>query len=105
MAGPGGVTNVNDSGVRSLIAIPDPPKVTVVSGAKSNPLTVTVCPPTTGPDGGVSEVIVGPASVSWSIRVFQQELAVAQIPSMVPSSDPETTHTSFGFAGSCAAPE
>src|ERR1700732_3887774 len=67
-----GVTNVNDCGVRLLMTIADPLKVAVVSLPKSSPLTVTVCPPATGPDAGASEVIVGAARVSSLMRVFQQ---------------------------------
>src|SRR5450755_1190277 len=100
-----GVTNVNDSGVRPLIVVGVPPNSNVVSDPKSKPLTVTVCPPTTGPDDGVNEVIDGPVTVSWLMRVFQQAWMVLQTPTTDPSSDPDTTHTSLGFAGSWAAPE
>ena len=59
-----GVTKVNDVGVTLLMVIGFPANVAVVSRVpKSTPVTVTVCPPVSGPSDGFSAVSVGPASV------------------------------------------
>ena len=72
--GSGGVVKVNESGVRLLTVIGDPAKVTVVPVAKSEPATVTTCPPPPDPDDGVSEEIDGPAKVYRAMNVFQHVL-------------------------------
>jgi hypothetical protein len=58
-----------------------------------------------GPEFGVIDVMTGAEYVMSKICVFQHAFAVVQDPSIVPSAEPETTHTSFGLAGSWAAPE
>ncbi len=101
----GAVMKVKDVGVRLLTASGDPLNVTVVSEPKSSPVTVTFCPPTTGPIAGLTAVMAGADTVSCEISVFQQAWIVVQAPSMTPSAAPETTHTSLVFEGSCAMPE
>ena len=68
--------------------------------ADVSPVTVTVWPPTIGPSDGVSAVMVGPDNVRSSMRVFQHAWIVGHPTEVSPSSDPETTQTSFGFDGS-----
>src|ERR1039457_7004234 len=70
----GGVTSLNEVGVRFVIGIEDPLKVAVVSRPKSVPSTVTVWPPTTGPYAGFSEVMTGGATVSWAMSLPQHSL-------------------------------
>src|ERR1700722_17232772 len=77
--GPGGVVNVNESGVSDPVvgATVAPLKVKVLSTAKSEPLTVTSSPPDAGPAAGDSDEIAGPANVYLPMNVSQHGLAFA----------------------------
>jgi len=59
-----------------------PPRVTVIPATKPYPLTVTVCPPPTGPAAGVSDVTIGGASpctlCSITVWLPLNELPTAQ---------------------------
>ena len=61
--GPGGVMNVNESGVTLVGVIGVDPIVAVVPLAKSEPDTSTLSPPPPGPDEGVSDATEGNATV------------------------------------------
>ena len=104
-AGPAGVVNVNESGVRLVTVTPVPLIVALVPVAKSEPATVTSWPPPAGPEAGVSDAIDGAANVYRPMKVFQHVFAVVHGATVFPSLSSETTHTSVGCAASCTAPE
>src|SRR5580700_5451563 len=104
-AGPGGVVNVNESGVTLLSVSGMPPMVAVVGFAKSEPDTSTLSPPPAGPEAGVSAETVGNANVYRAMYVFQQLFAFVQPVPVSPSLSSDTAHTSVGCDGSCTAAE
>ena len=83
---------MNESGVR-LLGVKgrgleeDGPNVAVVELAKSDPKTVTLCPPPPGPEDGVSDETVGAAKVYRAMYVSQQLFGVGQPASPLLSSD------------------
>jgi hypothetical protein len=99
---------VNESGVMLLMAtaggLEDPtgPNVAVVELRKSDPRTVTLCPPPPGPDAGVSDAIAGPANVYRPAYVSQHVFAAHPVS---PSVSSESTQTSVGWVESWTAAE
>jgi hypothetical protein len=83
----------------------DGPNVAVVEFAKSDPKTVTLCPPPPGPEDGVNDETFGPASVYRAMYVFQQLFTVGQPEPVSPWVSSDTTQTSVGWSASCTAPE
>src|ERR1700730_1561832 len=105
---PAGVVNVNESGKiePAVIATGAPLKLSVVSGAKSEPVTATSSPPDAGPAPGHNAETVGRATVYLPMNVFQHVLAVAQVVvPVLPSVSADSTQTSVGCDASCTAAE
>jgi hypothetical protein len=82
-----------------------PPNVAVVELAKSDPKTVTLCPPPPGPEDGDSDETAGAAKVNRAMYVFQQLFDVVQPVSVLLCVSSDVTHTSVGCPGSCTAAE